>query len=511
MASLKIMNMHCPVEFTPLCYTLAPPFASLNPLEEFNDISMKILRGESNFNVIKYQNIIFSLITSSPQEFRQSIINLFNELSMSIYNQIDDLYQADELTADGFINIYNSYNDAYWRLVPYLRLFDTTLIPSNYDRIKNLQLIKTFSGLIKSCVMYDNVINAPFKKGDTSMYIHEILTQLLNSDMDIFELNVSYSIFNFYRIIKDCLDDNDEKIFNVELDNLFMKGTYESVSDLIHSTIIEYMTTNDDSTKESLIKLLRNISRYYPEKSLFSKYYELYFEKRVFMEKFSPRLEIELVSKLSSLRKNSEYNHLMKNIRNKISDYSENKFNYTVFDAPFCVNTEATSKYNNIIQEDTQINLSENIKPFIHRDMDWLNEDDTPEHNITIHPDIAKYFDIYDDVYKTLNPYRDISWKHHHRMSHAIIDMVLNNKTYQFKLSLPQLYLIYLFNDSSQFTARGLAQFLGISLKSLAMILNSFLKTHILVRDKNFKPNDPNVIIRINDNFDNPNDKISLV
>ena len=491
-SSVALMPLKYNIPITPLSYS---------PIEDFIQFCYKIINNDYNMNVIRYHNTIFTMINHYPEKMDEILRTVFDELSFRINNQIDKMYKENTFLIQDFIDMYYDYEEKYNKLSHFLFSFDNLFYNENhrYSRSK----------FIKDIAMYLNVICKDYIKDDQKSDIYSILNNILNdvdNIMDIKEVNELYKIYNFF--------DKRKLIYSIECKNIpFLNGVSNSLNNLIHTLIVEYFHIDDKVMKKDINNdlniLLSNINRNYCNPELFCHYYESYFDKRLYSKYFLLEFELKLISNLT----HKNFGYLRESVTVKINDFNENQVFHTVIHKnPFIIKKICSNKeFKNIINPGDSINLNI-MTPFVYRNISLNNK--TQQHklqydNMNIPLYIKLYFHIYKQSYQNWYPNRHLSLDY--QKGHSIIQMTLNNKDYQFKVSFPQLYLIYQFNKDNNIPAIKLSKRLNISLKELGSILNVFLKNKILVRDQNFKYNDPNIIIAINDNFHSIENRISLI
>lgn len=492
------------VVFEPLKYNIPVARFSCRPEENFIRLCDQIINNNNNINIISCHNIIFTMANYYPEKMDEILRIIFERLSLEINNKIDKMYKEDILSIQDFIDMYYDYEERYNKLSHFLYTFDNLFYSEDHKYSR--------SKFIKNNAMYLNVICKSYTKGNKKSYIYSILNNILidvDNIMDIKEVNELYKIFNLF--------DKRKLIYNIKCEdvpeNMFLNEVSKSLNNLIHTLIVEYSHIDDEVMKKDinndLNTLLSNININYCNPELFCHYYEYYFEKRLYSKYFLSELELKLINNLT----HKNFGYLRDNITIKLGDFYENQiFHIVIHKDPFIItNIRSNKEFENIINPGDSVNLNI-MTPFVYRNI--LLNSKTPQHksqydNMNIPLNIKLYYHIYKQLYQNWYPKRHFTWDY--KKGSSIIQMTLNNKDYQFKVSFPQLYLIYQFNKDNNISAVELSKRLNISLKELGGILNIFLTNKILVRDQNFKSNDPKVIIAINDHFYSCEDKISLI
>lgn len=485
------------VVIKPLKYNIPITSLSCQPVDDFIQFCTKIISGNNNINVINCQNVIFTMANYHPKKMDEILRATFNELSSKINNQVDELYREDILSPQDFIDMYHDYEEKYKRLSNFLFSFDNLFYNEKHRYSQ--------SKFIKNSAMYFNVICKCHNKDGQMSYIYQILNKLLDNEMDIKEVNELYHIFNFFEKNKSTVYPDVKDI----PDNVFLDGVSKSLNNLIYTLIVEYSHIDDDVMKKDidndLNKLLSNINRNYSNHELFCYYYEFYFEKRLYSKYFSLELELKLINNMT----HKDFCSLKESVMVKINDCNENQiFHIVIHKKPFVVAKISSKEFENFINPGDIVDLTV-ITPFIYRNITLDYKIDNKFGNVNIPLSVKLYLHIYERRYQNWNINRHLCWNH--QKGHSIIEMRLNNKDYQFKMSFPQLYLIYQFNKEDRIPAIELSKLLNVHLRDLGDILNIFLTNKILVRDQNSKSNDPKVIIAINDNFQSEEERISLI
>jgi len=476
-------------------------------IDEFEHQCQLILKSQYNFNLMKFNNMVFNMSNSNPALIHSTIYNIFNKMTIGIRDQILTMIVENRFTVREFDAIYKLYNSTTFKLIKKLSFFDNLFMSAN-NKYSHINLIKNY-------LFYWNVIN--FKYLDTnsnSKYLYEIITIEIVMNPNIDEINSMFQMYVYYMKLSRIPKLNRETLFNSSIENLFLNSNDLAQSQLISKKLNIYINNLivANVKKDQLVKFMKYMVEYYQDIDIFAMYYEIFFESRLVTYgythddyKANIELELELVDQFKSVCE-----RLIHNVKYKIQDMNENRFNNNAYRSEDVEigTTIKSDKYAGKINID-KINFRI-LNPTIFRKQAWTNFKSCQGSGITCPLELSPYIDHYTEYYKKLYEHRALEWDFTQGV--GTVNLKLGDQTYQLKLTTMQMCVLAQFkNNDNTNTPVQIAKCLNIKLSELTLIINIFLKTRILIRDQDFKPNDPNMKLFLNDNFKYPQTKISLV
>lgn len=486
-----------------------------NSFDVFSQFCNNVLtNSDIDFNCLQLHNLVYHLINQNPTLVDNTIIQAFDKTTCNINEQISELIKNDLFTIASFIEIYKKYYTRAKTLTKYLVHFDTKVIT---DTNNNNQMKHSHIGLIRSFLFYKNVINSKYTTSDNKeYYLYEIFNKAIeNNVVSMEEIIQLFKMYSFYIRLSYVAKTNKDKLFNTEINKLFLvtlgsnEKFVQTVTQYIDNTI-KILTTDknksnelnnksnkntekntEKTTENNLDELIGLVSNHFLEKDLFNMYYEQYFEMRLMNTEINSELEKKLISKF----KKPIDNKIIQNMIYKLEDVEAMKNDRILYEK---LHISITSeKYKNKI-DITKINPTM-INTKLFRSYAWSYTRTSEQDQMSIPFELCPYIDIYNKFYECKYPYRDIVWNFNNGV--AAINLTLGLKTYKVQLATPQLFLLLQFNEKEVITATELATNMGIPMAKLGIILNSLIRANILKRETGTEKSNPEMKLMLNKNF----------
>jgi DNA-binding MarR family transcriptional regulator/AraC-like DNA-binding protein len=388
---------------------------------------------------------------------------------------------------------------------------------------KSAQVIKSFIDLIKDKSFNLNVFLDTYSK---LSYCSSILDKIINFHSCFFNVNhckvksinneilkyndeINLKEYLLTIVIKDTSEDNFTNIINVlniinELNiimepiNIVKDLSYneefnEKILFMIHETFESSISFNEKINK---IKKYTTVVNYYEDKTLFLMGYKKLLMDRILYKESDIKLEREIIKLFdcSNDNKHTERNKILNEIIMRIEDIEDSQDATERFPKiPYIVKPTSPYKFVNI----EKVGFDK-FKFKIFRD-GFLKDDD---HEKQIQPpvDLQPYFLCFSKMYlKFLHHERKFSYNFTKSISD--ITMTLNKKQYTFKCYLPQLFVLWLFRTNVELSVKDISNILCCKLSYLGHILKSLISARIIFRQKDVSPSDPNMLIRLNQEY----------
>lgn len=463
-----------------------------NRMDMFKQICKNILKGNNDFNIALFHNLIFNLVNKNPQTVDNSIIQIFDEVTKELHEEITLQIHESIFTLDGFIKLYQQYYSYALLLSQYLVYFDKNVFVDNNNKYSHINLIRNYS-------FYKNVINQKYN----GIYLYEVLTKLVEiNTTDIDTIIKLCKMYTFYIKLSFIVKENKDTLFNNDLNKLFLitlGSNQEFVKKLTHYIHLNIIN-NNISSYPNIKEIIGIITKYFLEKDLFNMYYEKLLESRLLM----PNCNFETESSFILNFQRPSDNKIIQNMLYKIEDLKNYKIDTEVYNK---LNIEINStKFKNIKNLDHK-----KVHAYIFRYFAWTQSisDNHVKYNASTIPELDAYIEIYNKFYTMKYPNREIIWKFNYGT--AIVKLTINNVEYLLQLTSPQMLLLMQFVNNKQLTAQQLASNLNISLKTLGETLNIFIRVGILTRDITKDPKDPTMNFYINPNFKKDETNLSFI
>jgi len=183
-----------------------------NKFEMFKQICKNILCGDDDYNIVYFHNLVFNLTNQSPVQVNTVIINIFSDMTNSMYNSITESILNETFTIKQFVEKYQRYYMAAIKLAKELSYFDTCVLIDNNNKYSHVNLVRNYS-------FYKNVINRKYKyMDDKEYYLYEILTKLFEKNvLEIDTIIQLCKMYNFYIRLSYIVKNNKELMFNADI------------------------------------------------------------------------------------------------------------------------------------------------------------------------------------------------------------------------------------------------------------------------------------------------------
>lgn len=463
-----------------------------NRMDMFKQICKNILKGNTDFNIVLFHNLIFNLVNKNPQAVDNSIIEIFDEVTKEFYTEISLQIQATDFTLDGFIKLYQQYYSSALLLGQYLVYFDKNVFVNDNNKYSHINLVRNYS-------FYKNVINQKYN----GLYLYEVLTKLVEINTTEIDTIIKLcKMYTFYIKLGFIAKENKDKLFNNDINKLFLitLGSNQEFVKKLTYYIHQNIVNNNTDTYPNIKEIVTIITKYFLEKDMFNMYYEKYLESRL----LNPNCNFESETSFIHSFQRPTDNKIIQNMLYKIEDLKNYKLEVEAYNK---INVEIGSdKFKNVKKIDHR-----KVHAYLFRHYAWTPSQE--ETNINYHtskiPEIDAYIEIYKKFYNMKYPNREVVWKFNHGT--AIVKLTFNDIEYLLQVTTPQMLLLMQFVNNKKLTAQQLATNLNVPLKVLGEILNTFIRIGILTRDITKDPKDSTMDFYINPNFKNGETNLSFI
>lgn len=504
----SLFENFCTIAYTPGCQYAKKFVMNMTNNEDshvvFKKNCLATLFGD-DFNILEFNNLVFHLTNANTILVAKLIVEVFDEATENIYKQIQKDMVDSKFTLESFTQYYNTYLQNSLVLSKYLSYFDTKVIMNNSNKY-------SYIGMVRKYMFYRNVINTTYTYQNTDKYMYEIL----RNNIEQLDMTQEYSItivknlfkmYSFYNRMSYIVKGNANELFNSKIDHLFQSSLgnnhvfVKPISYHIHNRITQ-IKSSDDQLFTNISNLIKLITNNFEDRDIFNMYYEKLLEIRLLSDSCNLNVELALINNFSRPKDNN----FIQNMLNKLEDIqtmeTDDKMLHTKVELQL---TEP--KYKNKLDV-SKINLKI-LKTKVFRNHAWSYSRVDDNNEMIVPFDVAPYIDIYNQYYKIKYPYRKLEWNFDQGV--GIIKIKLGEKYYNLQVNTPQMFVLLQFNEKQKLTAIELASNIGLPMSKFGKVLNSLIKSKILNRDKEKKPNDPTMEIFLNQEFNYDKENISLV
>lgn len=472
-----------------------------NVEESFVECCLKILdNNSSDVNRIKLNFLIQYLIQRGYEYTMDIIIRMFqiyfDKVSLEIQNSLDN----ESFNPLYFLDKYDNINKNTYNLARNLNYIDKNIINENKSNRSTILVVKSY-------MFYNTIINRLYRCNDKNMYIYEILSDSLQQSQKMDELSRLFKIIQFYNKLSFVVREDREKYFNLDLNNKFVlkvgdasNKLLEMISNVMNENIKNLLKVTDMKIIEEKINEIRDLinmgSNIVEDKTLFMLLYRANLSERLLNKQTNADIENELLTSLNYFDNPDIYAKM----KYQINDIKSSKhYNETYKKINVQVKSE---KYKNL---DANSLNKEKADFTVARSYAWdLKDDET----LNVPPEVSVYFDIFNGYYKSKYPDRELNCQYD--KSTSVVRLELNNKIYNIHMTLPQLIVLTVINNSGTISAINISKQLNMPLRRLGGILNSLIAVKLLNREEG-AANDPNLLFSLNQNCSFLEENVSLI
>lgn len=475
-------------------------------VQEFKRMLKTIL--DSNYqriNLFQFNSLLFNLVNTNPEAAYSTLYELFDSESEKFYETLQKSISDNTFSLDMFVHNYREFYKRMIRLNGPLHMYEESIkrdSKSNKSNKSNSDL-----NLMRSYLFYKNVINRKYNYNGEEVYLYGIISKILETQKTTIQTILPlFKMKEFYGRL--CYVSNDKNIFNVEMDKDFLVTLgsnqlfVKSLVVYINNKIRELVSKNDTDNVRELEDII-TLGINFNERQYFYIYYKKLLENRLLSDTHL-QLEGKLVSIFKKVRDKSEMDcKVINEMETKIKDIEASSENREVY-MKLKIKIGADSKYKglNIETFDRSV-LHTNVLTFYA----WENSKSLKFRDYTVPIDVEPHIDIFLKYYNRRHPNRELRFNF--SLGTAVVKLTLGDKLYHFKVSTPQMFMLLQFNDAERISAKQLSERMGIPIKIVGLLLNSFLEKNVMARDPG-PGNDPNMMFYLNDDFSYPSDKISI-
>ncbi len=456
--------------------------------QNFIDECYKILDGNSNeVNQSKMSLLIRSLLNSDYDSIINTIIEIFKTYFLNIANKIQNSITENNFALSFFVNLYSDMNKKCDILIKNLNMIDKCIYSKNKHKYSTLSFIKNY-------IFYRIVLNRLYEFNNNHYYIYDLISKCEDYDSyAISDLIIVFKMHQYFYNISNLIKENQEKYFNIELnnkftlrnDNLLLNKIMNYLNKKIELLlIIDTKTTNVDILLNEIRDLIKLGSEIFSDKKLFFSEYDSKLVTRLLSEKtnalHSADIENEL---LTSINYNNNKDGFIK-IKQKISDI-KNSIYYT--DVYKNLNVTITSeKYKNLLNKN-------NVDICVLGAYAWNLKNNA---DIRLPSELQIHSDIFNKYY--INKYPDRILNFEYDKSLVEMKMQLGN-VYKIRMNYSQYCVFATINNAGSINGIDISSQTNIPLTNLSKILNSFLIVKLLNRQDG-NASDPKLLFSINTN-----------
>lgn len=476
------------------------------------DVFSEILKGNySVVNQLAINSTVCYALSKGVDTLQKILISVINESTKNLHKSIQKMLSNSKYTNKNFLELYNEH------VKNVMSLKRVLFVVSDYlktDTGKNL--INVYANYI----FYTNVINSKYTVKGEEFYLYEILLKNSNKT-DLEEFFSLFKLYNYYFGFSFSLKTEREKYFNIELDKIFTSSDTSNSSDFV-----KIVMTDIDRSIRSLLKpeedqkILENTIQ---RASEYIKMCLKICDKTTFMANYLKYLQIRLMERSSNCDVENEFIKSF-NFKDEPELYIKMRFcvndmmmsNYVTQLIHGIGNVQFTSqKYVNCDTSKFNKNMCDytTIRQYAWKDGKLGNMNYTERINEP--PEVSFHIDLLDSLLKSKEGSFHEEFSNRtlfvdYDNSTAIMEVELSGKTYKFNATLMQIIVFMTINNSGSISATDLSEKLGISLKNLALILNSFISTKLVSKSASSNK-DPQMILAINTKWSHKDDKVCLV
>ncbi len=448
---------------------------------------MHIMNGK-NVNILLLDNSHFQLMNKDAKKLKKIICDTFAEASLKIQENIAEELEKKTFVIDMFVKAYDEYKQRIGYIKKGLWYYDDNTTKNEYSHVT----------LMGNFIFYKNVVNQYYKYGDTTaLHFEEIINNIMenknsdskkvltsNTSITINNILSLYKMYKFFMKLSHVIKNEEKRleIFNIKTntDHKFlvtMGNNANLVKNLvmyIHNKIIKECRGDIAHNKIQDIIDIINIATNFNEPALFIGIYKAYLEDRLLKVCCNIELEKTLIQKFEKPKYNKDISCML----NKILDTNASRNDNIVYR-----NMEITlgkGKYEGKI---TNKDLEHYKYIFVPLRYDsWSFTRDCSNVTYKLPFTIEPYIDIQHEFYEQRYKHRRLMWNFN--VGYAIISIELGGKSYKFKVTLPQWFVLIQFNEKERISVRELSQNLGISLKTISPIIEGLWQSTLLTHEK---------------------------
>lgn len=460
---------------------------------DFTEICKSIIDNKQcKYSLSFIRQVTFTIVNKFPQETNKILFSILSDYTMDISATVQNKFLTNNFKINSFVEDFMDYCNKTERLRNVLKFYD-----SNIRFESNDNTMYSYLNLMRNYLFYYNVINKQYEYGGKTDFMYNQISNLLvKSKVDFNCLMPLFKMHRYYSKLSNVLGDLRPHVFNVDTDDQFLSGlgvNQEFVKNLcmyISNGIISYhkftVSQISDATDSDIIDLkntlidMVKIARTFNDVILFATYYKHLLKQRIIDGTTNLNFEQDLLNELNF--KDKEKSIHFSPIRYIIDDARENANDMHIYRKIKIV--PVSEKYGGDVSKINKDIISFNIL------RDNLDDDVDEQPRFKMPIEIEPLIKVFTAFYAEKYPYRNIFLDFTN--STGIIKVTLNGKQYFIKMTLPQMFVALMFNRKPVWTPAELALELGIDLKTLAPILNSFLKSTLFEREKG-NPTDINL------------------
>lgn len=475
-----------------------------NATEQFHSICKNVLNGNVNINVTTLKLCLFQMLLNQPDSVNNELVNVFNEFTTEIGNEINARVIEETFTIGFFLEKYQRIYNVGQTLRKLLEEFDKNVVVSSSKNYSHINLIRSYT-------VYRNIVARQYFHKDGDIYLYELVCKALNATKNSNDMIKIFKIYRYYDKLSYTVKEH-ECLFDRSLNDKFSLGENGADSQLIFN-LFEDMASeiykisadiNNNTAAEDNIKN-HNLDKIRDTVTMLEKISDKY----NFLVEYYNNLTVRLLSgkscglvekeilKIVPYKSDPELYHRM---RFQITDIMESLKMDALFKKVKINKTEKYADFDLTTFKRDACNFK------ILRSYAWDIKDGN-SYNVPI--ELSPYIDFFNKCFNNIHSDRKLTYNH--EASTGIIKLTLNNKQYYLHLTLPQIYIVLELNHHGALSATELSKVLGdVPLNSLANSLNSLMFIDLLKRDSGAL-NDPTIPFKINPNWAPLDDKISLV
>ena len=476
-----------------------------------NLFSIILAGNHHSVNQMDIDNTACSTMQNGIENFQKILITAIDLHTKKFCASVQSDLDKDEYSNGKFINQYNSYIKNASMLRMSLKLMSDYLRLDSNKNMLNVYL---------NYIFYSNVINHQYKYKNNNLYLYEVMMKH-NKSANVQEFFTLFKLFNYQVGFSYSLKDKRSEYFNIKLDTAF--------SDSENSTSVEFnnlVVTNIDINIRNLSKFRDDVKQMQTNIKLIQDYIKMclkFNDKTLFIVNYVTCLCKRLKEKVTNCVVEKEF---ISSFRFKDEPELYVKMTYCVEDITMsefitkCIREMDEIEFKSEAWKNVdKTKLNKNICDYtLVRPYAWMgiNYDSSLKYGqINLPPELAFYGvlgrSILNDPNGTFSQeFTERSICEDYDNSTVVLEAEFGGKLYLFNMTLLQAAVFTTINNNNKITASSLEAVVGTPLKNLSAILNSLIKSKLIVREKT-ESNDTNMGFTVNEKYSSADEKICLV
>jgi hypothetical protein len=457
----------------------------------------KILDSDyDNINIHVMDKLVYSITNYNLRYINTILYNAY-DTSTSYFKEWVQNNCSNKDFSDNILEKYRLFTNSTNILKKSLNYYNKSVGYSN-----ELGEIIQFNDFIKSAMFYKNVIASTYTLDGIEYEFFSLIAHNVINCLNFKLLHNFITMQSFYKQTYEKFKTNIlfpeitlDLISAFENNVEFIKKLVENIDILLKKT----SSSNLNNNISGILDIIKVVS-VFKERKNFDIYYKIALSKRLFLPYNNFKLEQKIINIFSHTLKTNES-------RNMICMINDIENSHTSFNDMKIIKFLNDSKSFSLETFENYIKNKKNVVPYVLKNRIW--KDIIPSNSAYTLPDNIDIFLKFNSVcYSNRHPNRIINWKLDYGT--AIVDILINGTNYEFLVTTPQMLVMMLFSSNSRFSGIEISQKLNMPLKTVGIILSSFIQSQIFKRDPGAN-NDILLKFYINKDFKCDMTKITLL